>query len=45
VAAFRALPHAEEIIELRRADDSAKDPRAVVPPLDAWLPVLERSAR
>jgi predicted HD phosphohydrolase len=45
VTAFRSSPYLDEIIELRRADDMAKDPAAVVPALDTWLPVLERAAR
>ena len=44
-AAFRSSPYLEEILELRRADDMAKDPATVVPALDTWLPVLERAAR
>lgn len=44
VTAFWSGPYAEAILQLRRADDSAKDPSAEVPPLDSWLPVLEGAA-
>jgi predicted HD phosphohydrolase len=37
---FRAGPHADAAIRLRRADEAAKDPSANVPDLDAWLPTL-----
>jgi predicted HD phosphohydrolase len=45
VAAFRSSLYLDEILELRRADDMAKDPAGVVPTLNTWLPVLERAAR
>jgi predicted HD phosphohydrolase len=45
VAAFRSSLHLEQILELRRADDAAKDPTTVVPTLETWLPVLEGAAR
>lgn len=44
LARFRATPHAEGAIRLRRADEAAKDPRAKPAPLEAWLPMLERAA-
>jgi predicted HD phosphohydrolase len=40
--ALDADPDRDAILALRRADDRAKDPDAIVPGLDAWLPVLER---
>jgi predicted HD phosphohydrolase len=45
VAAFRASPHADGSVRLRRADEAAKDPAATVPSLEHWLPTLERAAR
>jgi predicted HD phosphohydrolase len=39
-AAFVALPHADAALRLRRADETAKDPGAAVPGLEAWLPIL-----
>jgi predicted HD phosphohydrolase len=40
LAAFRADPHAEAALTLRRADEMAKDPAAPVPDLAVWLPTL-----
>ena len=37
---FRASPHAEAALALRRADEKAKDPAASVPDLASWLPTL-----
>jgi phosphonate degradation associated HDIG domain protein len=38
---FRASPHFEAAVRLRRWDDEAKDPDLVVPGLDAYVPDLE----
>ncbi len=38
---FRSSPFFDESVELRRADEAAKDPAAAVPGLDAWLSTLE----
>lgn len=40
VAALAAAPDLEALLELRRADDDAKVPGRVVPPLDTWRPLL-----
>ena len=45
LAALAADPDLEAILELRRADERAKDPTAQVPGLDAWRTRLERVAR
>jgi predicted HD phosphohydrolase len=37
-ATFAARPDAAAMIMLRRADDAAKDPNAIVPDLAEWLP-------
>ena len=39
-AEFASSPHAADAVELRRADEAAKVPGRVVPPLDAWVPAL-----
>lgn len=44
IARLDADPDRDALLELRRADDAAKDPDARVPGLDAWIPVLERVA-
>ncbi len=44
VDAFAQGVHFEDTVRLRRADESAKDPTASVPPLDHWLPVIDRLA-
>jgi predicted HD phosphohydrolase len=44
LATFRSHRYAAAAVRLRRADDQAKDPTAMVPDLAAWLPVLERRA-
>jgi predicted HD phosphohydrolase len=44
VAAFARSPHFDATVRLRRADEAAKDPAVVVPPLDYWLPTLDRLA-
>jgi predicted HD phosphohydrolase len=44
VEAFRAAPHAEAAVRLRRADEAAKDPTAEVADLAAWLPTLAAAA-
>ncbi len=41
VVAFSRSAHFDATVRLRRADEAAKDPTSVVPPLDAWLPALE----
>ena len=43
VTAFTARPHWRAAVALRRADDGAKVPDAVVAGLDHWLPILPRS--
>lgn len=45
IAALAADPDLDAILELRRADERAKDPDARPPALDAWRPLLERIAR
>jgi predicted HD phosphohydrolase len=45
LAALAADPDLEAILELRRADERAKDPAAQVPGLDEWRARLERVAR
>lgn len=42
VRAFEARPEREALVALRRADDGAKRPDAVVPGLPHWVPVLRR---
>jgi len=44
-AAFEALPDWQDCVVLRRADDAAKIPGRVVPPLATWREVAERHAR
>jgi predicted HD phosphohydrolase len=44
VEAFRAAPYAEAAVQLRRADEAAKDPGAEVDDLAAWLPTLVAAA-
>jgi predicted HD phosphohydrolase len=44
IAAFRAAPHWEAALTLRRADDAAKTPGRDVPGLDHWLPLLRHLA-
>ncbi len=41
-AAFRAQPHLDEILQVRRWDEAAKIPGRKTPPLDHYLPVLQR---
>ncbi|MDQ1508746.1 MAG: hypothetical protein QOG50_590, partial [Actinomycetota bacterium] len=38
-------PDLAAILELRRADERAKDPTALVPGLDTWSATLESLAR
>jgi len=45
LAALGADPDLAAILELRRADERAKDPTARVPGLDAWSATLESLAR
>ena len=40
MAAFAGAAHFDAVVRLRRADEAAKDPAAVVPPLEHWLPTL-----
>jgi predicted HD phosphohydrolase len=42
-ATFEATAHAADCVLLRRADDEAKQPGRVVPPLESWRPVAERA--
>lgn len=44
IVAFEAAPEFESLVLLRRADDDAKVPGAVVAPLEAWIPLLETVA-
>src|SRR4051794_19060916 len=44
-AALASDPDLDAILELRRADERAKDPAARVPDLDDWRELLERAAR
>jgi predicted HD phosphohydrolase len=41
---FESGPYAADAVELRRADDAAKVPGRVVPPLRHWVPILEAVA-
>jgi predicted HD phosphohydrolase len=41
---FRSSPFFGAVVELRRADEAAKDPEASVPGLDTWLSTLEAMA-
>jgi len=43
--AFAWSPHAHEAIPLRVWDDAAKQPGLDVPPLDAYLPRIERALK
>ena len=45
LAALGADPDREAILELRRADERAKDPAARVPGLDSWRTLLAEVAR
>lgn len=45
VGVWEGTPHAMDALELRRCDDDAKVPGAVVPALDHWLPKLRASVR
>jgi predicted HD phosphohydrolase len=45
LAALAADPDLEAILDLRRADEHAKDPAARVPGLDSWRDALESLAR
>jgi phosphonate degradation associated HDIG domain protein len=40
--AFLLRPHAAEAVRLRRYDDLAKEPGRLIPPLQSYLPQLER---
>jgi len=44
-AALEADVDLDAMLELRRADEGAKDPHAVVPDLASWRPLLERLAQ
>jgi phosphonate degradation associated HDIG domain protein len=41
VAAFRRMPYYEAAVRLRRYDDLAKDPRAVTPSFEHFLPAID----
>jgi predicted HD phosphohydrolase len=43
-AALESRPELADALTLRRADEAAKDPEAVVPGLHYWRPVLDRVA-
>ena len=43
--AFEEHPLAADALELRRADEAAKDPGRRVPPLDQWRPIVEEIRR
>ena len=43
-AALEHRPELEDALTLRRADEAAKDPDAVVPGLEHWRPMVERVA-
>ncbi len=45
LTALSSDPDLEAILELRRADERAKDPAAQVPGLDEWRALLEQVAR
>ena len=45
IAAFEASPYATAACQVRRWDDQAKDPEAVVPPLEHYAPLLAALAR
>jgi predicted HD phosphohydrolase len=45
VVAFSKGAHLDATIRLRRADEMAKDLTVVVPPLEHWLPAIDRLAR
>ncbi|HEY0934089.1 MAG TPA: hypothetical protein VGD91_10130 [Trebonia sp.] len=44
-AAFRAVPHADGAVAVRRWDDAAKDPAADVPGISWYRPLLEELLR
>lgn len=44
VALFLSTPYATDAVELRRADDAAKEPGRAVAPLEHWAPVLAARA-
>ena len=43
-AVFERVPHFNDAVRLRQADDAAKVPGRVVPGLDRWLPILRARA-
>jgi gamma-butyrobetaine dioxygenase len=43
-SSFEALPYATDAVAVRRWDDQAKDPAAVVPPFARYRPLLDRLA-
>jgi len=45
VAAFEALPAAKDAVTLRRLDEMAKDPNAVTPSFQDFLPLLMKTLR
>jgi predicted HD phosphohydrolase len=42
--ALEANPHLADALTLRRCDERAKDPNAIVDGLERWRPVVERVA-
>lgn len=45
VEAFRAEPHADDAVAVRRWDDCAKDPSAPMPPFEEFRELLQRLVR
>ena len=45
VAAFAENPHLDAILQVRRWDDTGKDPNHAAPPFEHYAPMLERVAR
>ena len=45
ISSFRANPLADDALELRRADDRAKEAAARVEPLSHWVPLLQTLSR
>ena len=45
ITAFEHIPGWQDAVRLRRWDDAAKDPEAIVPGIDAYVPLLETQSR
>ena len=45
VAQFRKVPHYDAAVRLRRYDDLAKDPAAVTPPFEHFLPAIDAALK